>query len=140
MGRYEAPLAFPGIEYRLHETPGSLHSIGAIEKGGIPTHGIIQKRSISAAFAGTKSGPIAEIHSHARQAHLLSGQFDVKADGDAFLGLDIQDQCIGIDSLAAKEQVRSTAEVDGDFGDAARHALAGTNIERNVCPAPVINE
>ena len=64
----------------------------------------------------------------------------MKADGDAFLGLDIQDQRIGIDSLTAKKQVGRAAEIDGDFGDAARHALAGANIERNVGPAPVIDE
>src|SRR5207245_8287380 len=102
IGGHGAPLLFPGSEYRLHESPGSLDPIGAVEKGCIPTHAVVQERSISAAFASPKSGAITEIHGHERQAHELPRQFDVNADGDAFFGLDIQHQCIGIDPLTAK--------------------------------------
>src|SRR6202011_502395 len=85
IGVYGATLVFPCIEYRLHESPGSFNAISTVEKSGIPTHAVIQKRSISAAFAGAKSGQIAEIRRDTRQAQFLAGQFYVKADGDAFL-------------------------------------------------------
>ena len=47
----ERPLVLPGIENRVDEGPGGLDAIGAIEEGCVPTHAVIQKRSISAAFA-----------------------------------------------------------------------------------------
>src|SRR4029077_4498474 len=67
IGGYGATLVFPCIEYGLHESPSSFNSISTVEKGGIPTHAVIQKRSISAAFAGAKSGQITEIHRDTRQ-------------------------------------------------------------------------
>src|SRR5437588_12989974 len=36
--------------------------------------------------------------------------------------------------------MRGAPEIDGNFGDAAAHALAGTNVKRHVGPAPVIDE
>jgi hypothetical protein len=63
----------PGIEDWVDEGPGGLDTIGAIEESSVPTHAVVQKRSISAAFAFPKSGTIAEIHGYVRQAHLLPG-------------------------------------------------------------------
>src|ERR1022692_272955 len=40
----------------------------------------------------------------------------------------------------AEQHKRSLSELDDNMGIASRHALAGAKIERNVGPAPVVDE
>src|SRR5262249_54967477 len=74
--------------------------------------------------------------------HLRSGYFCREGERYAFFGLDLDYQIVWRDMVArlAEETVRDLLKRDGDLGTFAREPLAAAQIERNLGPAPIIDE
>ena len=90
----------------------------------------------------TEISAVVEIHVHEAQLHDRTGNFCSKAKGDAFLGLNMDDEAVGFEVLnggVAEKDERSAAKLDNDFRSALREAFAGTEIERNASPAPIVD-
>src|SRR5262249_47023495 len=114
--------------------------VAAIEQGGVATNAIGNQRGVSAVSAVTKTFLIAEIHIDVADAHLRSGALGAEGDGDTFVGLDVEDQAIGIDVSVAENDVRRALELDDDLGVALVKPLAGPQIKGHTGPAPVIDQ
>lgn len=70
-----------------------------------------------------------------------TGHFGGHAEGDTFVGLDADDEGVGVLQLAfaVKEDGWGGAELDGDFGGGFGQAFADAHVERDAGPAPVVN-
>ena len=86
---------------------------------------------------------ITKPHLHWPQQHLRPRVFCLKAQHDAFLGLDRHDESrrVPIEGcLSGKRLMRHRAELNRDFRNLPGQALARAKIERHVLPAPVVHE
>ena len=85
---------------------------------------------ISVAYASSRlpaeRGAIIEIHGHGADVHLPARRLRSERKRNAFVGLDIQHQEVGLQLLAAEDEMRRAAELNGDFGDCARQSFPGT--------------
>src|SRR5260370_28967932 len=63
-----------------------------------------------------------------------------RSNGNAFIGLDIQDKAVGLNLFFAKDNVGSAAELDHNLRAALGETLAGANIKGDACPAPVVDQ
>src|SRR5438874_5160307 len=91
-------------------------------------------RGVSESFA------VPEIHGHVSNAHFCAGTLGAEADGNSFVGLDVQNQTIGFHLPLSKHDVRGAVELNHDFGAAFGEALARADIKRNAGPAPIVDE
>src|SRR5438477_9474174 len=130
----------PDIENRLNERPCGLDAVTTIEQSGIAAQAIIDEGSVRASRRIAKSFAIAEIHGDIADAHFSARAFGAEGDGNSFVGLDVEDQSIGFGFAAAEDNVGRAFELNDDFGGAFGEAFAGAEIERNISPAPVVDQ
>src|SRR5713226_7258593 len=130
----------PHVENGIDEAPSGFDAVAAIEERSVAAHTVIQERSVSAARGVSKTVAIAEIHGDVANAHFGAGPLGAEGNGNAFVGLDIQDQAIGFNFFFAENDVRSTTKLDHDLRAALGEALAGTKVKRNAGPAPVVDQ
>src|SRR5205814_7069449 len=83
---------------------------------------------------------VAETHVDVADAHFGTGALGAERNGDAFVGLNVENEAVGIGFAPAKNDVRSALELDDDFGGALGEAFAGAQIKRDVRPTPVVDE
>src|SRR5208337_1314226 len=69
-----ASVLFPAIENRIHELPGEVHGIGAIEQRGITEHTIEQQGFISGGRRRPERFSVKEFHLHGANLHGGAGQ------------------------------------------------------------------
>src|ERR1043166_2206645 len=72
-------------------------------------------------------------------AHFRARTFGTEGDGNAFIGLDIENESVVLNVSITKNDVRCTFELNDDFGAALGEALAGTKIKGNAGPALFID-
>src|SRR6266850_5699809 len=135
-----APGCAPDVQNGIHKGPRRFHAVAAIEKRSVAADAIVEERGVGAACRAAKSLAIAEVHGDVTDAHLGSRTFSAERNGDTFIGLNVQDQTIGFNLALAEDDVRRTTELDHDFRKALGEALAGSKIERNAGPTPVVNQ
>src|SRR5713226_2246625 len=130
----------PDVEDRIHERPGGFNAVAAIEECGVAADTVVQKRRVGAARRISKTFAIAEIHGDVADAHFRARALCAERNGNAFIGLDIQDEAVGLNLFFAEDDVRSAAELDHDLRGALSETLAGTKIKGDACPAPVVDQ
>src|SRR6266850_5461704 len=135
-----APGRAPDLENGIHKRPGSLDAVTAIKKRSIAADAIVEERGVGAARRAAKPFAIAEVHGDISDAHLGSRPFCPERNGDAFIGLNIQHQTIRFNLALAEDDVRRAPELDHDFREALGKALAGSKVERNASPSPVVDQ
>src|SRR6267378_574855 len=91
-----APGGAPDLKNGIDEGPGRLDAIAAIKKRRIAADTIVEERRVSAARRAAKTFTIAKVHRHVSDAHLRSRPFCAERNGDTFIGLNIQNQAIGL--------------------------------------------
>ena len=85
---------------------------------------------------------VAEVHRHRLEPFERSRDLGVERERDAFVRLDAQHQHVrvgALDGRVAEERERRALELHGHFGVPARQPLAGTQIEGDAGPAPVVD-
>src|SRR6267378_4660365 len=130
----------PDIEDGVDERPGGLDAVAAVEKRGVAAHTIVEECRVSAACNAAKPLAITEVHCDVADAHLCSRPLRAKRNGDAFIGLNVQYQPVGLHLAFAENDVRRAPELDHDFRGALGKALAGSKIERNTGPSPIVDQ
>src|SRR5882762_248453 len=122
----------PDVENGINQRPGGLDAVAALT--------VVQECRVGATRGLPKRFAIAEIHGDVSDAHFGSRALCAEGNGNAFVRLDIQDQTVGLNFFLAEDHVRSAAELDHDLRGAFGEALAGSKVERNACPAPVVDQ
>src|SRR5260370_30109079 len=135
-----APGGTPDVEDRIDERPGGLDAVAAIKERGIAADTIVQERRVSAARGVPETFAIAEIHGDIPDAHFGSRALCAEGNGNAFVGLDIQVEAVGLNLFFAENDVGSAAKFDHDLGGALGEALAGSKIKGDAGPAPVVDQ
>src|SRR6266850_3695616 len=135
-----APGGAPDLENGIHERPGRLDAVAAIEQRSVAADAIVKERGVGAACGAAKPFAIAEVHGDVTDAHLGPRTFGAERNGDTFIGLNVQDQTIGFNLALAEDDVGRTTELDHDFRKALGEALASSKIERNAGPTPVVDQ
>src|SRR5438034_609940 len=133
-----APGGAPDVKNGIDQRPGGFDAVATIKKRGIAAHTIVQESRVGAARDISKTLAIAEFHGHIADAHFRPRALCAKGNGNAFVRLDIQDEAVGFNVFFAENDVRGAAELDLDLRAAFGKALAGSKIERNAGPAPVV--
>src|SRR5713226_1915670 len=130
----------PDVKDGIHQRPGGFDAVAAIEECGVATDTVVQERRVGAARGIPKSLAIAEIHGDISDAHFRAGALCPERNGNAFIGLDIQDKAVGLNLFFAKDNVGSAAELDHNLRAALGETLAGANIKGDAGPAPVVDQ
>src|SRR2546425_11192662 len=130
----------PYVDDGIHQRPGGLDAVAAVEERGVAADTVVQKRRVGAARCISKSLAIAEIHGDISDAHFRARALCAERNGYAFIGLDIQDKAVGLNFFFAEDDVRSAAELDHDLRAALGETLAGSNIKGDAVPAPVVDQ
>ncbi len=107
-----------------------------------PGHAIAQEALVASAVLDAKIVGVVEIHVHQAQLHQRAGNFRAEAERDAFLGLDVNHQAIGLQISyrgIAEQDKRGAAELDDDFRGAGGQALSRAQIKGNSGPAPIVD-
>src|SRR5712664_3772030 len=130
----------PDIEDRVDERPGGLDAVAAVEERGVAAHTIVEQRRVGTTCHAAKSFAITEVHRNVANAHLSSRPSRAERNGDAFIGLNVQYQPVGFHLAFAENDVRRAPELDHDFRGALGKALAGSKIERNTGPSPIVDQ
>src|SRR5260370_40223418 len=86
----------PDVEDGIHQRPGGFRTVAASEECGVAANTVIQERGVGAARGIPKSLAIAEIHGDVSDAHFGGLSLCAKRNGNAFIGLDIQDKAVGL--------------------------------------------
>src|SRR5712691_1301259 len=130
----------PHIEDGVHKRPGCLDAVAAIEQRRIAAQTIVYERRISAARGLAETFAIAEIHGDVPDAHFRSRPLGSKGHCDPFIGLDVKYDAVGFNFALAKNDVRRAPELDYDLRGALGQTFAGSQVERNTRPAPVVDQ
>ena len=92
---------------------------------------------------GAERGRVTEAHLDRLRARPSPGPFVLRDEAQSLVGLDLEGERVGGEveerRFAGEQRARRPAEVDGDFGDAARHAFARAEVEGHALPAPVVD-
>src|SRR4029077_10221544 len=132
----------PDIKDGLNHAPAGFDHVRALEERGIAGHAIAQEALVAGTVLDAKIGVVVEIHIHEAKLHDRAGDLRAEAQGDAFTGLDVNDQPVGFEifyrGVAEKNEGRA-AELDDDFGRALGETLAGAKVKWNTGPAPVVD-
>src|SRR5208282_518849 len=86
---------------------------------------------------------ILEVHVDGAEAHDRAGNLGRKLERDSFFGLDVQHQLIRhqmFDGRVAEEHEGRPSKLYHDLSITHRHTLAGSQVEGNVGPAPVVDQ
>src|SRR5229473_2303454 len=135
-----APGRAPNVEDGIHKRPRRLDGVTAVEERGVAAETIVHQSCVRAARCFSKPFPVAEIHGDVSDAHLGSGPFGPKGNRNTFIGLNVENETIGFDVALAKNDVGRAAELDHDLRAAFSEALAGSNVEGDAGPAPVVDQ
>src|SRR5258708_40125134 len=73
---------------------------------------VIQERGVGAAAGVSETFLVAEIHGDVSDAHFGARALCAKRNGNAFIGLDIQDKAVGVNLFFAEEGVGGAAGLD----------------------------
>lgn len=114
-----------------------------MEERHVTDHAIVQQGLVTGSGGLLAELMVIEIQRDGVHHHGRSGTFGADHDGDAFLGLDIEDERVGsgiaVDFFTEKHQ-RSAFEANDDLGEMFGEAFAGAEVKRHVRPAPVFHE
>src|SRR3984893_9589780 len=105
-------------------------------------HAIAQEALVTGAVFRSEIGGIIELHIHHAELHDGARNFGTEAEGNTFIGLNVNDQAIGFqiaDRGVAEKDERRAAKLNPAFGVALRKALAGAQVKRNTGPTPIVN-
>src|SRR5271170_4350595 len=133
-------LGAPYVENGIHESPGGFDVVTAVEERGVAAQAIVDERGVSAARGITEAFFVTEVHGDIADAHFGSGALGAKGYGDAFFGLDVKDEAVGLDFALAKYDVWRAAKLNHDLSAALGEALAGAEVEGDAGPAPVVDQ
>src|SRR5712664_1332581 len=132
----------PDVQDGLNYIPAGFDPVGTLEERRVAGHAIAQQALVTGAVLGAEIGAVVEIHVDEAELHDRARNFGAEAERDAFVGLDVNDQAIGLQIFyrrVAKEHERSAAEMHDDFRGAPLEALSGAEIEGHSGPAPVVD-
>src|SRR5881628_1277672 len=92
----------PDVDDGIHQRPGRLDAVAAVEERGVAADTVVQKRRVGAARRISKSLAIAEIHGDISDAHFRARALCAERNGNAFIGLDIKIRRLGSISFSRK--------------------------------------
>ena len=133
----------PDIENGVHDTPGGVDAVFAMEEGHVPDHAIVKQRFVSGSGRLVAEFGVIEVERDSVDDDAGSGAFGADHDGDAFLGLDVEDERVGSGlavDLFAEEHERGAFEADKNLREVFGEAFAGAQVEGDIGPTPVFNE
>ena len=115
--------------------------VAAGEERGVAAHGVEEETFVGFGAGFAEAGAVLEVHFDALHANGWAWDFGLDAEGDAFVGLDADDEDIGgvFAGAAVEEDVRRFAEVDADFGGLFGELFADAEVEGDAFPAPVVD-
>ena len=110
---------------------------------GVSGHAVMEQAFVAGIGRLPEIILVFEIHVHFAQLHRRSGSFGGEAQRDAFFGLDVQHQLVRhhvFDLSFAEKHEGRAPELNHDMRMASGHALAGSQIEGNARPAPIVDQ
>ena len=115
--------------------------VAAGEERGVAAHGVEEETFVGFGAGFAEAGAVLEVHFDAFHANGGAGDFGLDAEGDAFVGLDADDEDIGgvVAGAAVEEDVGRLPEVDADFGGLFGELFADAEVEGDPFPAPVVD-
>ncbi len=132
----------PDIDDRLDYAPASFDHVSALEQSGVASHAIAQQTLITGAVLRAEIRAVVEVHVDEAELHDRARNFCAEAEGDPFVGLNVNDQTIGLQVFyrgIPEEHERSAPEMNHYFRGSPLEALSGAQIERDARPAPVVD-
>jgi hypothetical protein len=132
----------PGFEERLEDLPRQIDRVATIEERQISLHRVEQQRFVGGRRELAEGVAVREVHQHLADVHRRARRARAQFQRDTLIGLDPDREQVRLDLIlgrVAKEPVRDPLELDRDEGQFLRHPLAGAEVERNICPPPVVD-
>src|SRR3954469_10581747 len=131
----------PDVEDRSDNAPGGFDHIGTLEQGRVAYHAIVKQTLVAGRDLVAEIVIIIKVH--VDRADVDEGARDLcpEMKSDAFVGLDVDDYAIcpeAFDAGLTKQDERGFFEFDDDGRIFCRHTLAGTDIDGNVGPSPIV--
>src|SRR5690349_3133920 len=93
-------LSFPRFADGVHDLPRGFHFIATDEKGSIARHRFEEEAFVGFRGISTEFRIITEMHADGAHFQARARNFAVEAEGNAFVGLEAQSECIRIEFLA----------------------------------------
>ena len=142
-------MLLPILEQRIDDLPRRLHLIAAREQRHLADHHVEQQRLVGRRRRLPECLGVAEVHVHRRHLEVLrerdrgARHLDLEIQRHPLVGLYAHHQRVGLElavrALTPEHQVRWRLERHGDLRIPLRHALAGSQEERNALPSPVVD-
>src|SRR5205807_720701 len=87
--------SFPNVEHRLNDAPAGFDHVRALKKSGVADHAVVEKAFVARAVRCAEVAGVVEIHVDEAELHRGARNFCTEAEGDAFFGLNVNDEAIG---------------------------------------------
>ena len=132
----------PDIQDGIHDAPGGVHAVVAVEECHVADHAIVEKRLVACGGGGFAEFLVAEIEWHIGDRDAGARALGVDIHRDAFIGLHMDDEAVWHDVFLdafSKEEERGALEADHDLRRAGGEALAAADEEWHIGPAPVVH-
>src|ERR1700722_14650784 len=132
---------FPGGTNRVYPRPGGVEFVPAHEQRQIPLHRVHQQPLVGVEAAGLERFVQVQGKAHGLQAHAFARILGQYGHGNAFVGLQANDQFIGRMGGARHLEYRKRDFVkrDHQFGNPILQSLAGAQVKRHARPTPRID-
>src|SRR5579872_2584784 len=134
---------FPNIENWTDHAPTGLDHIGPLEQRRIADHAIVQQTLVSGAGLRSEVVGVLEIHIDSPQSHDRPRNLRRELQRNSFFWLNVKHQLIWhqvLDRRVAEQHEWRAPELDDDVRVLRCKPFSRTNIERNISPAPVVNQ
>ncbi len=131
----------PRMFNAVDEGPSRINFISAREERGVTDHGVEDEAFVGLGAGASEARAVVEVHFDRFETELRPRALRLDAQGDAFVGLNPDDQnvCAGSGVCGVEEDSWGAFEMDGDFPAVLGHAFANPHIKRDAGPAPVVD-
>ena len=133
VGEVGGSRVFPEIEHRLHDPPGILDEVGAREERRVAVEGAVEQHLIPRAPRRLESLGVVEPHAGPLQLERRTGPLRLHANLDALKGLDVEDQQVGLATVAGLR-----LELHDDLGAPFPESFSRPQVDGHPGPAVVV--
>lgn len=123
------PCVFDAVD----EGPSRINFIAAREECRVTNHGVEDETFVGLWAGAPKAGAVMEVHFDRFETKLRPWALRLDAQGDAFVGLNPDDQnvCAGSGVCGVEEDSWRPFEMDGDFATVLGHTFANPHVKRD---------
>ena len=131
----------PAFDDRRHHGPGRFDLVCPGEQRRVAEQRVEDERLIGVGRVHHERRPVVEVHVHRPDIETETRDLGREAEHDALVGLDPHRQDVGghVAGRLSEESQRHVLELDGDLGGSPGQSFAGSQVEGDSAPAPVVD-